>query len=93
MTVSGAKSNIKGEIPDELLFTPLVRCPMEKFQLITYRTTKEELDDTLERSSSAVANFVFPGLNDKNNAIIGHFGRDGINIIRSQFQRRLDNVV
>ena len=57
----------KGEIPEGLLFTPLVRCFMEPFQLKTYDITSKNVDDTLNKSSSAASNFVFPGLDNNNN--------------------------
>ena len=51
-----------------MLFTPVIKCFMEPFQLNTYIETTNNLDDTLDRASSAASNFVFPGLNkDKTN--------------------------
>ena len=41
---------------------------MLPFQLKTYEIVVETQEDSLDRSSEAVANFVFPGLpRDKNN--------------------------
>lgn len=46
---------------------------------------KKESKDTLYRRSSAVANFVFPILSPKKE-IIGHYGKEGLNILKSQIQ-------
>ena len=75
-----------GEIPDELLYTPLVRCKMDKFQDETYDNTKTEVDDSLERSSSAVSNFVFPTLNNSKSKIIGTYSTDGLNRFLATFK-------
>jgi len=75
-----------GEIPDELLFTPLVRCKMDKLQDETYDNTKTEVDDSLERSSSAVANFVFPTLNNSKSKIVGTYSTDGLNRFLATFK-------
>jgi hypothetical protein len=74
----------KGEIPPSMLFTPVVRCFMENFQLKTYKKTnklKNKLDrkDTLFKSSSAAANFVFPILDSNKKDIIGAHSTDGLN--------------
>lgn len=82
-----AKQVDMGEIPNGLLFTPIVRCKMNEFQLKTYNTVKAEntasLEDALERRSAAVANFALPGL-DANKNITGFFGREGLAAIRNQ---------
>ena len=57
-----AKRVDKGKISDGLLFTPVIKCYMKEFQDTVYLKTKENIDDTLDRTSSAAANFVFPGL-------------------------------
>jgi superfamily II DNA or RNA helicase len=75
-----------GEIPDELFFTKLFRCPMLNFQTDTYINILGTQDDSLDRRSQAVSNFCFPGLdNDKKN-IVGYFGKEGMNIVRSQLK-------
>ena len=77
-----------GEIPAGVLFTPMVRCTMEKFQLATYNSVKDDttanLEDALERRSAAVANFAFPGLSPDKKKIVGYFGREGIATLRNQ---------
>jgi hypothetical protein len=79
-----AKRIDKGKIPDGLLFTPVIKCYMEKFQDDVYLKTKENIDDTLDRTSSAAANFVFPGLNKDKTDIFGYYSTDGINTVLSQ---------
>ena len=79
-----AKRIEKGEIPPGLLFTHVIRCYMENFQENVYIKTKENIDDTLDRTSSAAANFVFPGLNSEKNDIQGYHSTEGLNIILQQ---------
>lgn len=79
-----AKRVDKGKIPDGLLFTPVIKCYMEKFQESVYLKTTENIDDTLSRTSSAAANFVFPGLNKDKNDIQGYYSTDGINTVLAQ---------
>jgi DNA polymerase III delta prime subunit len=79
-----AKKIDKGVIPNGLLFTPVIKCFMEKFQYKTYLEATKNINDKLDRASSAAANFVFPGLNKEKNDIIGFFSNDGINIVQSQ---------
>ena len=79
-----AKRIDKGKIPDGLLFTPVIKCYMEKFQEDVYLKTIENLKDTLDRTSSAAANFVFPGLNKDKNDIKGEYSTEGINTVLAQ---------
>ena len=79
-----AKRVEKGKIPKGLLFTPVIRCFMEPFQDKVYEKTKENLDDTLDRTSSAAANFVFPGLNNDKNDVQGFYSTEGLNTILLQ---------
>ena len=83
MPYTFAKRTDKGEIPNGLLFTHVVKCYMEPFQLEYYTKIKEEIDDSLDRSSSALANFVFPGL-DSNNNLTGLYSTDGFNKFLNQ---------
>ena len=77
-----AKRVEKGKIPNGMLFTPVIKCYMHKFQYDTYIKTKENIDDTLDRTSTAAANFVYPGLNESKNDIMGYYSTEGIiNII------------
>lgn len=83
-----------GEIPPGLDFTRATRCFMLPFQLSTYKNVIETQDDSLDRTSEAVANFVFPGLpKDKtNNKIEGFYGIDGINEMRMQLKNNSDAI-
>lgn len=73
----------KGEVIDGLLFTHVIQCYMEPFQLKTYKETLED-SDALDRKSSSAANFVFPGLNSNKKNVIGLFSNEGINKVLSQ---------
>lgn len=83
-----AKQIDMGEIPKGILFTPVVRCPMEKFQFGIYNSVKDDtasnLEDALERRSAAVANFAIPGLTPDKKGVAGYFGREGLSTLRSQ---------
>ena len=46
----------------------------------------ENKDDTLDRRSEAVANFVFPGLSQDRKELVGYYGREGINIVKNQLK-------
>ncbi|VVU95170.1 hypothetical protein CPAV1605_895 [seawater metagenome] len=81
-----AKRVDKGVIPKDMLFTPVILCYMKEFQLDTYEDTITKYDDTLDRKSSAVANFVFPGLSSDKKSIVGYYSADGINLVKSQLK-------
>ena len=83
-----------GEIPPGLDFTRLTRCLMLPFQLSVYRRVIETSDDSLDRNSEAVANFVFPGLpKDRNNkGIEGYYGIKGMNEIRNQLLNNSESL-
>lgn len=85
-----AKRVDKGVKPDELIFTKLVRCKMLKFQRKIYDNAVREKDDTLDRRSEAVANFVFPGLSQDRKTIEGYYGREGVNIVKNQLKQNHD---
>ena len=78
MPYTFAKRVDKGDIPNNLLFTPLVRCLMEPFQLRTYQHTKANYDDTLDRASSAAANFVYPTINPDGKQLVGTYSTEGL---------------
>ena len=82
-----AKRVDMGEIPPGLLFTKMVRCTMLPFQRKVYDEAIRISDDTLDRRSEAVANFSFPGLNDKKE-LVGYYGREGINVVRNQIKNQ-----
>ena len=81
-----AKRVDKGVIPNDMLFTPVVKCYMEPFQYETYNRIKvtDVIEDTLDRASSAISNFVFPGLNKDKNDIEGYYSADHLNTVISQ---------
>ncbi|MEM3062068.1 MAG: DEAD/DEAH box helicase family protein [Nitrososphaerota archaeon] len=83
-----------GEIPPGLSFTKVVRCYMLPFQLKTYKNVIAISDDSLERTSQAVANFVFPGLpkNREDKGIEGYYGIEGLNIIKNQLKNNPNDV-
>tara|TARA_B100001093_G_scaffold257452_1_gene246224 strand:+ start:89 stop:3472 length:3384 start_codon:yes stop_codon:yes gene_type:complete len=88
-----AKRVDKGEIPDGLLFTPVIKCEMEKFQLESYNDTVKNFDDSLSKTSSAASNFVFPGLDSTKKKIIGYYSTDGLNKVLSQLVNEKDNLL
>ena len=80
-----AKRIDKGEIPKGLFFTSVTRCLMLPFQRKTYDDTVAIADDTLDRRSEAVANFAFPGIDDKKN-LVGYYGNEGIDYVKNQLK-------
>ena len=74
----------KGEVPPGLLFTKLVRCPMLDFQLNVYNQALKSIDDALDKRTTSVSNFVFPGI--ENDKLVGLYGTDGINTIKNQLK-------
>ncbi len=83
----------KGQILPNMLFTPVVRCMMEKFQLKYYKNTKANVDDTLDRASSSAANFVYPGLSSNNRELNGFYSADGLNKIISQISTNKKELI
>tara|TARA_B110000977_G_scaffold154054_1_gene195753 strand:- start:6243 stop:9590 length:3348 start_codon:yes stop_codon:yes gene_type:complete len=73
-----------GKVPNELLFTPVIRCKMHDFQLETYSKAAKDFDDALDRAASSAANFVVPILNKDKTKIIGTYSSDGISKLLSQ---------
>ncbi len=88
-----AKRIDKGEKPDELLFTKVIRCKMMEFQQKIYDQTKIEAeDDALDRKAEAVANFIFPCLSADKKTISGCSGNEGLNLIRNQLKTSADQI-
>jgi superfamily II DNA or RNA helicase len=90
-----AKRVDMGIKPKGLLFTKIIKSYMEKLQLNTYNTSiKEELEDhdALDKSSSAVANFVFPGLDPSRKSIIGLYGINGLNEFLNQMKNHSEKI-
>jgi superfamily II DNA or RNA helicase len=78
-----------GVIPPGLKFTKITRCMMEPFQLNYYIQRKinfEEKSDKLDKSSEAIANFVFPGLSQNKKELIGYHGIEGLNTVKYQIK-------
>merc|ERR1711871_134616 len=88
-----AKRIDKGVIPNKMLFTPVVKCKMEKFQLDVYNETIEKYEDTLDRKSSAVANFVFPALSNDKKSIVGVYSAEGINMVKNQLKSNTNQLL
>ena len=81
--------------PKGLMFTKISPCYMEKFQLEAYYEAKKlaiEEADALDRKSEAVANFVFPALDESRKKLIGLYGRDGLNQLRNQLKNHHDKI-
>jgi len=82
----------KGEVPNGLLFTPVIKCNLSDFQLTAYNKTIEKAMDSLEKSASAAANFIYPGL-DSNNNVIGYYSSDGLNKVLNQLTNNKDKLL
>ena len=83
----------KGEILDDLLYTPVVKCFMEDFQLEAYKRSKINKEDTLDRASSSAANFVYPGLSSDGKNLVGYFSTDGLNKSISQINQYQSSII
>lgn len=81
--------------PKGLIFTKICQCFMSEFQLNAYNQAKElaiEEADALDRKSGAVANFVFPGLDESRKKLIGLHGREGLNQLRNQLKNHHEKI-
>lgn len=58
-----AKRNDVGIVSKHLKFTKIIPCKMSKFQKLMYDQVVLKYDDSLEKASGDVANFVYPLLN------------------------------
>ena len=87
-----AKRIEKGTKPRGLLFTKIVPCKMLPFQLAKYEEAIKDKDDTLDRRSESVANFIFPGLSPDHKKLEGFYSRDGIMMVRSQLKSHRDLI-
>lgn len=82
-----AKRYDKGIVPKGLMFTKVIRCDMLEFQKKTYMEAIEQnQEDTLDRKSEAVANFVFPVLSTDKKELIGHYAGEGLNLLKNQLK-------
>ena len=81
--------------PKGLIFTKICQCFMEKFQLEAYYEAKKlaiEEADALDRKSEAVANFVFPALDESRKKLIGLYGREGLNKLKNQLKNNYEKI-
>lgn len=85
-----AKRVDKGVKPKGLMFTMMTQCTMLPFQRAIYDEAIQDKDDTLDRRSEAVANFVFPGLTSDRKGLTGYYGREGLNIVINQLKTHHD---
>jgi hypothetical protein len=85
-----AKQIDMGEIPKGLLFTKLIKCQMLSIQKEAYNNYKiiDTTEDTLDKVSSSIANFVFPVLKQDN--ISYSYSIEGLNLLIKQL---LDNNI
>jgi hypothetical protein len=84
-----AKRIDKGIIPKELKITKVIPCKMSQFQQEVYDSyvkTIKETEDSLDRKSESVANFIFPGLDPNKTNLIGYYGREGLGIVKEQLR-------
>ena len=79
-----AKRVDMGTIDNGMYFTKIVRCSMLEFQRKIYDQAIE-VADVLDRKSAAVANFVFPKLDEDKN-LVGAYGIEGINVVKNQLK-------
>lgn len=88
-----AERHDMGEIPPGLSFTKLTRCYMLPFQYDAYKRVVETENDSLDRISEEVANFVFPGI-PKNNekGVYAYHGIKGINELKYQIKNNKKNL-
>jgi len=77
----------KGEIPEGLLFTPVIKCTMRDFQLKCYTDATKNFDDKLDRASSAAANFVYPCLDTTGN-LKGVHSNEGLGRVLAQLKNK-----
>jgi DNA polymerase III delta prime subunit len=80
----------KGILPRELSFIKVVPCKMLPFQRKIYDIAIRNRDDTLDRRSEAVANFVFPGLSQDRKELVGLYGREGVTTVKNQLKSSHD---
>jgi DNA-directed RNA polymerase subunit H (RpoH/RPB5) len=90
--ITFAKKKEMGVKPKGLLFTKIVQCKMDKFQRETYEEALKIVDDSLDRKSEAVANFVFPGISEDKKKLSGLYGREGLNTLKNQLKNHHEKI-
>lgn len=80
-----AKKKDMGVVPDGLLYTPLIRCQMMDFQYKPYLRVVADANDSLDKKSQSVSNFVFPVIDLKNpDKLVGVSGEAGLRMLLQQ---------
>ena len=90
-----ALKNEYGVKPKGLMFTKLVQCQMNKFQLDTYNQVIKKLEvnsDGLDTKQVAVSNFTIPILDENKKNIIGSYGSEGLKEIKNQIKNNYDTL-
>ena len=82
----------KGKIAPGLKFTRITACKMKPWQKKVYEDITIGSDDSLDRNSEAVANFVFPGLTDNRKSLVGLHGNEGLNLVLNQLKNNLEGL-
>ena len=83
----------EGEIPEGLQFTPIIPCKMDQFQYEIYKMNElNETGDTLDKKSSSICNFVFPGLSEDMKSVIGYYGKTNMNIVKLQIKMNSESL-
>jgi len=90
--ITFAKKKEIGKKPKGLLFTNIVQCKMDKFQKEVYEEALKVIDDSLDRKSGAVANFVFPGISEDKKKLSGLYGREGLNTLKNQLKNHHEKI-
>jgi len=90
--ITFAKKKEMGVKPKGLLFTKIVQCKMDKFQRETYDEALKIVDDSLDRKSEAVANFVLPGISEDKKSLLGLYGREGLNTLKNQLKNHHEKI-
>lgn len=81
--ITFAKRVDVGVIPKSLMYTKVIRCFMLDFQRDAYLKLEEQKTDSLDKHSEAVANFVFPSIDSREN-ISGVFGKEGLVLVKDK---------
>jgi DNA polymerase III delta prime subunit len=81
-----------GVKPKGLLFTRITKCDMQPFQRETYDEAVKVASDSLDTKSNAVANFVFPALDESRKKLTGLYGREGLNALRNQLKTHHEKI-
>jgi hypothetical protein len=90
--ITFANKKEMGVKPKGLLFTKIIQCTMDNFQKETYLESLKIIDDSLDRKSEAVANFVFPGLDEDKKKLVGLYGREGLNTLKNQLKNHHEKI-